>query len=94
MDDKKGTAATRAKNKYNAKAYDRLYPYVKKGKKQLYMKAALAQGISLNEFVEKACDQLAGLEYEQYTGWRTVNVKTGELTPEPNFSFDIDKNTD
>ncbi|OMG47250.1 transcriptional regulator, partial [Paenibacillus macerans] len=31
MEDKKGTAATRAKNKYNAANYDRLYPYVPKG---------------------------------------------------------------
>ena len=88
LEEKKGNAATRAKNRYNAKAYDRLYPYVKKGKKAVYLKAAIAQGISLNEFIEKACDQLAGLEYEQYEGWRTVDVKTGELAPAPDFKLD------
>lgn len=39
MAEKKGTSATRAKNKWNAENYDRLYPYVKKGKKELYLKA-------------------------------------------------------
>lgn len=59
MDQKKGTAATRAKNKYNAENYDRLYPYVKRGKKELYQRAAEAAGYSLNEFVEMAMDRLA-----------------------------------
>ena len=34
MEQRKGTAATRAKNKYNAENYDRLYPYVKRGRKR------------------------------------------------------------
>lgn len=59
MDQKKGTAATRAKNKYNAENYDRLYPYVKMGKKERYQRAAEAAGYSLNEFVEMAMDRLA-----------------------------------
>lgn len=60
MEDRKGTAATRAKNKYNSANYDRLYPYVRKGKKEKYMAAAKAGGFeSLNEFVEKAMDTLA-----------------------------------
>lgn len=59
MDNKKGTAATRAKNKYNAENYDRLYPYVKRGKKERYQRAAEAAGCSLNEFIETAMDRLA-----------------------------------
>ena len=54
MEQRKGTAATRAKNKYNAENYDRLYPYVKRGKKEKYQRAAEAAGCSLNEFMEKA----------------------------------------
>lgn len=59
MEQKRGTAATRAKNKYNAENYDRLYPYVKKGKKERYQRAAEAAGYSLNEFIESAMDLLA-----------------------------------
>lgn len=33
MEPRKGTAATRAKNKYNAANYDRLSPFVRKGKR-------------------------------------------------------------
>lgn len=54
-----GTAATRAKNKYNAANYDRLSPCVKKGKKEKYREAATAAGMSLNEFMETAMDELA-----------------------------------
>ena len=35
MEKKTGTAATKAKNKYNAANYERLYPFVKKGKKEI-----------------------------------------------------------
>lgn len=59
MEEKKGTAATKAKNKYNAANYERLSPFVKKGKKQRYKDAAAAKGYSLNEFMEKAMDKLA-----------------------------------
>ena len=59
MEKKTGTAATRAKNKYNAANYDRLSPFVKKGKKERYRAAATAAGYSLNEFIEKAMDALA-----------------------------------
>ena len=59
MEKKTGTAATKAKNKYNAVNYERLYPFVKKGKKERYQKAAETAGFSLNEFMEKAMDSLA-----------------------------------
>jgi hypothetical protein len=59
MEKRQGTAATRAKNKYNAANYDRLSPFVRKGKKDRYRAAAEAAGYSLNEFMEKAMDRLA-----------------------------------
>lgn len=59
MEKKTGTAATKAKNKYNAANYDRLSPFVRKGKKDRYKAAAEAAGYSLNEFMEKAMDALA-----------------------------------
>ena len=60
MEGTKGTAASRAKNKYAAANYERLSPFVKKGKKQRYKDAAAAGGYSsLNEFIETAMDRLA-----------------------------------
>lgn len=47
------------KRQFNAKTYDRLYPSVKKGKKDRYLKAAAVTGRSLNEFMESAMDALA-----------------------------------
>lgn len=56
--EKTGTAATKAKNKYNAANYDRLYPYVKKGNKVIYEEAAKKAGYpSLNEFIVDAIDE-------------------------------------
>ncbi|MEF2966080.1 transcriptional regulator [Paenibacillus sp. M1] len=57
MTDNRGTSATRAKNKYNAANYDRLYPYVPKGRKAVYEAAAKATGHTLNEYVIKALDE-------------------------------------
>ncbi|MEK5416386.1 MULTISPECIES: transcriptional regulator [unclassified Paenibacillus] len=57
MEDKKSAAATRAKNKYNAANYDRLYPYVPKGRKAVYEAAAKAADMSLNDFVITALDE-------------------------------------
>ena len=59
MEKKTGTAATKAKNKYNAANYDRLSPFVKKGKKDRYRAAAEAAGDSRNEVMEKAMDTRA-----------------------------------
>ena len=55
--EKKGTAATRAKNKYNASNYDRLYPYVKKGRKAVYEQAAKEAGMSLNDYITTAIEE-------------------------------------
>lgn len=58
MAESKGTSATKAKNKYNATAYDRLYPYVPKGKKAVFEAAAKASGAaSLNEFIIAAIEE-------------------------------------
>ncbi|GIO42453.1 transcriptional regulator [Paenibacillus apis] len=57
MTDNKGTPATRAKNKYNAANYDRLYPYVPKGRKAVYEAAAKATGHTLNEYIMIALDE-------------------------------------
>ena len=61
MEKKKYASNTRAKNKWNAENYDRLYPYVKKGKKEIYLAAAQAAGMSLNEWLEKMLDAAAGI---------------------------------
>ncbi|MDF2537401.1 MAG: hypothetical protein K0S76_422 [Herbinix sp.] len=56
--DRKGTAATKAKNKYNLNNYDRLYPYVEKGKKQYYELEAKRQGYeSFNQFIIDAIEE-------------------------------------
>ena len=50
-------AAMTAHAKYNAKAYDRLYPFVPKGHKAEIQAAADAAGESLNDFICKAIDE-------------------------------------
>ena len=42
-------ASTKAKNTFNGKNYDRLYPFVKKGEKAKIERAATAAGQSLND---------------------------------------------
>ena len=59
MEKTKYASNTRAKNKWNAANYDRLYPYVKKGKKEKYLAAAKAAGKSLNEWIETTLDAAA-----------------------------------
>ena len=60
MEKKKYACNTRAKNKWNAENYDRLYPYVKIGKKAIYQKAVEAGGFeSLNDLIETATDRIA-----------------------------------
>ena len=51
------TARTKANRKYNEKAYDRLYPYVKKGRKVVYEEAARAAGMSLNDYITTAIEE-------------------------------------
>ena len=51
------TAQSRASNKYAAKAYDRIYPFVPKGRKAEIQAAADALGESINDFIVKAIDE-------------------------------------
>lgn len=62
---------TRASNKYNAKAYDRLAIQVKKGRKAEIQAAAEKQGESLNAYVVNAVEQRMKTEQE------TVNDRKG-----------------
>ena len=48
-----GKPATRAKNKYNDKAYDRLNINVPKGDRELIKAVADSMGMSLNTFVTR-----------------------------------------
>ena len=57
MAENKGSAQTRAKNKYNAKAYDSLRVVVKKGRKDIIRAHAEKQGESLNGFINRAIDE-------------------------------------
>ena len=49
-----GKSQTKAKNKYNAKSYDRISVTVKKGVKDEWKSEAEKQGLSLNAFIEQA----------------------------------------
>lgn len=53
-----GKSQTKAKNKYNAKAYDRISVTVKKGVKEEWKSEAEKQGLSLNAFIDKAVNQM------------------------------------
>ena len=57
MADSHGTAQTRAKNKYNAKAYDRIALQVKKVRKETLKAHAEQHGESLNGFINRAIDE-------------------------------------
>ena len=46
-----GKAETKAKNKYNAKAYDRLQLTVPKGQKEIIENHAKEKGLSLNKYI-------------------------------------------
>lgn len=52
-----GNAQTRASNKYHAEKYDRLYPFVPKGRKAEIQAAADAAGETLNEYIVNSIDQ-------------------------------------
>ena len=53
-----GKSQTTAKNKYNAKSYDRISVTVKKGVKDDWKSKAKKQGLSLNAFIEQAVNQM------------------------------------
>ena len=57
MAENQGNSQTRAKNKYNAKTYDRIALQVKKGRRDIIRAHAEAHGESLNGFVNRAIDE-------------------------------------
>ena len=57
MENSKGKASTRAKNKYNAANYDSLRIVTPKGKKDLIRAHADQCGESINAFVNRAIDE-------------------------------------
>lgn len=67
-----GNSQTKAKNKYNAKVYDRISLSIKKGKKDEWREEAEKQGISLNAFIEQAVNQ----KIEQEKNYRTLLAVT------------------
>lgn len=59
-----GKTSAAVKNRYAAKAYDRLQIIVKKGKKTELQAAAERQGDSLNAYIKKAVRE----QYKKDTG--------------------------
>lgn len=59
-----GKTSAAVKNKYAAKAYDRLQIIVKKGKKSELQAVAEKQGDSLNAYIKKAVRE----QYKKDTG--------------------------
>ena len=57
MDEKQGKASTRAKRKYNEKAYDRVILNIRKGQKDELKAIAESCGESLNTFINKAIEK-------------------------------------
>lgn len=49
--------SAKVKNRYNAKAYDRIALVVPKGQKELIMAHAEARGESLNGFIKRAIEE-------------------------------------
>ena len=57
MDEKQGKASTRAKRKYNEKAYDRVILNIRKGQKDELKAIADQQKESLNAFINTAINE-------------------------------------
>ncbi len=60
-----GTARTRANNKWNAKAYDRINLTVPKGKKEIIKAHADKHNESVNGFVNRAIDETIQRDQEE-----------------------------
>jgi uncharacterized protein (DUF1778 family) len=59
-----GTARTRANNKWNAKAYDRISLTVEKGRKDVIKEHAERKGESVNGFINRAINETMEREKE------------------------------
>ena len=62
-----GKTSTASKNKYNAKAYDRVNVTFKKGKKEIIANYAKSQGLSLNSYINKLISIDMGDKLEETT---------------------------
>lgn len=52
-----GKTSTRSKNKYNAKAYDRIALSVKKGQREIIKQYAESKGLSLNGYINNLIEE-------------------------------------
>lgn len=52
-----GKTSAEVKNRYNAKAYDRIAVVVTKGRKAIIQAAAESAGLSLNAYIVKAIER-------------------------------------
>lgn len=67
----------KAVDKYRQEQYERIQPYVLKGKKAIYKKVADERGVSLNQYVEDMLDADAAKSgYED----EIREINGGELT--------------
>ena len=57
-----GKTSSAAKNRYNDKAYDRLYVVVAKGQKEIITEHAAGRGESLNAYINRAVAELMARE--------------------------------
>lgn len=64
MPEIQGKASTKAKNKYNAKNYERISLFVEKGKKEKIKAHADNKGESLNGYINKAIDNAMNNDWE------------------------------
>lgn len=58
-----GKASTRATNKYQKKAYDRVTIVVPKGRKDVIRDHADRLGVSVNAFIQRAIDETIERDY-------------------------------
>jgi len=66
--DTMGKTSSASKNKYNEKAYDRLFIHVSKGQKEAIRDFAAARGESLNGFINRAIAEAMEREQAQEGG--------------------------
>ena len=80
-----GKSQTTAKNKYNAKSYDRISVTVKKGVKDEWKSEAEKQELSLNAFIEQAVNQMMTVADDNETIENTFafNEDTEQNVQEP-----------
>ena len=84
---KTGKAATRAKDRYNEKAYDRVFVRVKKDRKALYMNMKMLEqeDMSLNKIINDMLEHclLHDKEYAEYEALaRQEGTTLDELVPQ------------